>query len=218
MNEKESNEIQGRLWLWTISIDRTRHFLDLAFRARRGADQEFQKKEFEEYNEKLQEFTKKLSDPNAGSISSSHRRSFDASIQRPFPTLNECMSIYDACIELAIVHFCQVFNAGYPSNGQTSSNNKEFIKKHFDKIIEKTFFSEEERKKFDELKEQILTSRDKLIAHTDGDSYSITHGSLVSKLSQSRSWRNIDIEFWHSFLDKMYEETHNYKMRLKYVE
>jgi len=215
MDENSKKELIGRLWLWANSITRTQELLQLAFRANIGKHQESQKDEMDNYNKKLNEFVKDQPDYKPGTIIKSQQIAFDRTFHRAFPTFLECAGTYDACIELAIVYFCQIFNKGYGSIGEAAKNDKDFVYENFNAILERVFGTSEEFEKFERLKTNILTARDKMIGHSDAGSYSIQHGNQYSVMKSVRSWRDIDIEFWNSFLEKMKIEIHNYSNRIK---
>lgn len=215
MDENSKKELIGRLWLWADSIVRTQGLLQLAFRANVGKYQESQKEEMDNYIKKLNEFVHAQPESKPGTIFSSQQIAFDQIFHRPFPTQIECAGIYDACIELAIMYFCQIFNSGYGNNGEAARNDKNFVNEHFNSILTNAFETKDELEKFEQIKEKILTARDKMIGHSDADSYSIHHGHPISVKKSTRSWRDIDIELWSSFLDKVIIEIHNYSNRIK---
>ena len=121
MDENLKNELIGRLWLWVHSIERTQALLQLAFRAKIGMNQQSQEDEMDNYWQKFNEYVRAQPDYKPEIILSSQRIAFDKSFHRVFPTLPECGGIYDTCIELAIVYFCQIFNKGFWKHRRSSS-------------------------------------------------------------------------------------------------
>jgi len=216
MDQKSKNEIVGRLWLWAQSISMTQQLLGLAFRANIGKNQDTQINERDNYIKNLNEFVKNQPDYKPDTIFSTQQIMFDNIYYRPYPTWNECISMHDACVELAIVYFCQILNDGYHSDNSSASNSRAFRDFHFPPILKRTFKNEDEFNKFEILKKQLTTARDKMIGHADGDSYSIQHGNPVSTIKGSVSlWREIDFGFWSSFLETMRIETYNYTNLIK---
>ncbi len=216
MDTYTKNEIIGRLWLWSESVSKTKHLLEMAFRANIGKQEEFRLKEHETYNIELTEFASKQPDYKEGIVFPSQRKKFDKLYHRTFPTWLECCAIHDAFVELAIVYFCQILNSGRNSDGQTAQNDDNFRKEHLTNILNKVFPTSAEMDKFDLLKAALVRLRDKVIGHSDGVAYKITHSNPVSILQGPNiGWREIDLEFWHSFLNKMIDVIHNYINILK---
>ena len=216
MDIKTKNEIVGRLWLWSESISKTKHLLDMAFRANIGKQDESRLNEQEAYRNSLNEFAQKESDYQSGIILPFHQDKFDELHPRNFPTWLECCAIHDAFVELAIVYFCQMFNSGRSQNGETAKSDDKFRNEHLKKVLEKVFPTDIEMANFDLLNQNIATVRDKVIGHSDGAAYNITHSSPVSVLrGPNISWREIDFEFWYSFLDRMKNAIQNYSKELK---
>jgi hypothetical protein len=218
MDIKTKNEIVGRLWLWSESISKTKHLLEMAFRTNIGKQDEGKLNEQEVYRNSLNEFVQQQSDYRPGIILPSHRKKFDQLHPRDFPTWLECCAIHDAFVELAIVYFCQVFNSVYSQDGEAAKSDQSFRDEHLTKILPEVFQTPKEIANFELLKNSIVNARDKVIGHSDADAYSITHASPVSIMKGPNiSWRNIDFEFWYSFLDKMIIAVQNYSNQLKLI-
>ena len=216
MDTKTKNELVGRLWLWSQSISKTQHLLEMAFRTNIAKQDELRIQEHDDYANRLNEFSKQEFGHKEGKTLPSHRRESDELYPRPFPTWLECCAIHDAFAELAIVYFCQIFNSGRSQEGETAKNDENFRKEHLAKILAIVFPTIEEMANFESLKVSLLTVRDKVIGHSDGEAYNITHSSPVSiKKGPNISWRNIDFEFWYSSLEKFINATRNYSNCLK---
>lgn len=216
MDTKTKNELVGRLWLWSQSFSNTRHLLEMVFRANIGIQDELRLKEQDTYISKLNEFAKHQSGYKEGQTLQSHQRKFDELYPRTFPTWLECWAIHDAFVELAIVYFCQVFNSGSCREGQSAKSDKSFRNEHLTKILATVFPTNEEMVKFEFLKNSVVTARDKVIGHSDGEAYNITHSSPVSTYrGPNISWRDIDFEFWYASLEKFITATRNYSNYLK---
>ncbi len=216
MDTETKNEIIGRLWLWSEAVSKTKHLLEMSFRTNEGKQESFRLQEQETYAIKLKEFAKQQPDYRNDIVFPSHRKKFDEIYPRAFPTWLECCAIHDAFVELAIVYFCQLFNSGYSQHGETAKSDKSFRDEHLIKVLNKVFLTPTEMTQFESLKKTLTSARDKVIGHSDGDAYKITHSSPVSVLrGPNISWREIDFEFWYSFLDKMVTAIHNYSNLLK---
>ena len=193
MDIKQKNELVGRLWLWAHSIDKTKELLIIAQRAALGKNQDFQISERDEYIKKLNEFVKQQPDYKTDTIFSSQQQKFDQIYPRQFPTWGECFQIYDACIELAIIYFCQIFNFAHGEEGTASSNATRFRNEHFLAILNKVFTNNDDLEKFNKLKDVIVTARNKMIGHADANAYSIRHRTPVSTMKGPKNiWSNID--------------------------
>lgn len=202
MDRKTKNEIVGRLWLWAQAVSMTQILLQQAARAENGKHQTFQINERDQYIKDLNKFAAEQPDYRPGTILSSQQNKFDAIYQRPFPTWMECFTLNEACIELAIVYFCQILNDGYESQGSSASNNKVFRESHLPRILDRVFEAGD-LDKFQTLKKQLTTARDKMIGHADGDSYNIFHGDPISTMKgPSSSWIDIDFIFGDHFWKK----------------
>ena len=216
MDIKTKNEIIGRLWLWRESVSKTKHLLEMSFRTIEGKQDEARLLEDETYIKKLNEFAEQQPDYQKGHMPNSHREKFNETYPRNFPTWLECCAIHDAFVELAIVYFCQMFNSGRSQDGETAKSDKNFRDEHLTNILLKVFPDNGEMNDFNLLKERIITSCDKVIGHSDGEAFSITHSSPVSIMrGPNIGWRDIDFEFWYSFLDRMINAIQNYSNQMK---
>lgn len=216
MDAKTKNELIDRLWLWAHSIEKTKELLNLSRRSKIGENQSSQISERDLYIQKLNEFVKKQPDYKPGTMLISQRQKFNEIYPRQFPTWSECVYINEACIELAIVYFCQIFNDGFGQENSASKNNKSFRNEHLTILLSKVFMNEESLNKFTKLKDIILTARDKMIGHADADAYSISHGIPISTMKAPRQiWSEIDFDFWISFLEPLRIATYNYANEIK---
>ena len=159
---------------------------------------------------------KKQPDYKPGTMLISQREKFNEIYPRQFPTWSECIHVNEACIELAIVYFCQIFNEGFGQENSASQNNKSFRNEHLTIVLSKVFIDEESLNKFTKLRDIILTTRDKMIGHADADAYQISHGIPISTMKAPRQiWNEIDIDFWISFLEPLRIATYNYANEIK---
>lgn len=145
MEYKTKKEIIGRIWLWSESISKTKHLLEMSFRALEGKQDEKRRAEIIK--------TERILD----------RENYSES----FPTWLECCAIYDAFVELAIIYFCQVFNSGRGQDGETAKSDKNFRDQHLSNILSQVFPTKAEMESFELLKYKIITARDKVIGHSD---------------------------------------------------
>lgn len=201
MNQEEF-ELRGRLFLWEVAIFRTQELLALSRRSWGGKDQDNIKRQDDVYLDKFNEFRKGMLDYREGVIEHNHMIVFDMVYHRPFPTIGECFSLHGACIELAIIYFCQILNSGNSDPGVAAKNNKDFINKHFNAIVN-SVLTLEEIDKFNHLCDELRTARDKMLGHADARSFDIQHGEPISSMKlHSESWKHIDIEFWSYSLER----------------
>ena len=78
------------------------------------------------------------------------------------------------------------------------------------------FTNNDDLEKFNKLKDVIVTARNKMIGHADANAYSIRHRTPVSTMKGPKNiWRNIDFDFWVSFLEPMRIATYNYANLIK---
>lgn len=195
-------ELRGRLWLWHSAVDQTNRLLHLAKRTEIGIQQENIIAELETYCAELQNFNKNQPDYEAGVQKHSHQLLFDQTYHRPYPTWEECSSAKDAFIELAIIYFYQILNPGHEDPGTAAGNTKEFVDTHLKPIISKFFPSENEQEKFFNLCNDIKTARNQMLGHADGKAFEIKHGYPASRIKMyTNAWKDIDIDYWHSFLE-----------------
>lgn len=201
--EHNSLELKGRFLLWEAAISQTHHLLCIALRALEATEQENIRDQDRIDTEKFHEFRKTLPDYKEGTIYSSHYIAFDSVYKKKFPALVECFSIHDACVELAIIYFCQILNPGNPDLGNASKNDKNFIDKYLNEIANKAL-TVDEAEKFKTLCIDLKTARDKMLAHADAKEFNIQHGvSITSMKMYCQAWKNIDIKFWQSILDRL---------------
>ncbi|MGZ3892918.1 MAG: hypothetical protein ACXVPN_03865 [Bacteroidia bacterium] len=135
-----------------------------------------------------------------------------------FPSRLECCGIYETCIELAVVYFCQIFTSGEEKAEMAAKNDEDFRRVHLERIISEVFDTEDKKNNFATLKKALKTARDKIIAHADAKSFKIGHGDSISVMKGNPLIsRNIDIEFWESFLEPMETKIKLYSAEFKYI-
>jgi hypothetical protein len=207
---ENKNELKGRFWLWVSAISQTQDLLHLASRSFEAKDQENIVGQFKVDNDKFHEFRKTLPDYKEETMNVNHFSMFNSIYKKKFPELVECFSIHDACIELAIVYFCQIMNPGNSDPGNASRNDRSFIDMHLNKIASRAL-SGEEMLKFNSLCVELKTARDKMLGHADAKAFNINHGEQVSSMKMHRqSWQEIDINFWREILEKLRISTLKY--------
>ena len=200
----EKLEVRGRLWLWELAVSQTQQLLFLAKRSKIGAEQQHIRDELNAYTKSLQDFARGRPDYKEGNLKSSVKKEFDAQHPRAFPTLIECMTIHDACIELAIVYFSQILNIGHADTGSAAKSDKIFRDQHLNAIASMVFPDQPDNDRFFDFCKQILTARNKMIGHADGEAFDIQHGTPISKMKSFRqAWEHIDLTYWASFLERL---------------
>lgn len=201
---REKLEVRGRLWLWESAVLQTQQLLFLAERSRSGAEQQHIHDELDAYNKSLRDFARGKPDHEEGVLKLSVAKEFDSQHPRAFPTWTECMTIHDACIELAIVYFSQILISGYQDTGSAAKSDKPFRDQHLNTIASMVFPDQSDIDRFFDFCEQVLTARNKMIGHADGEAFAIEHGTPVSKMKSYRqAWEHIDLKYWASFLERL---------------
>lgn len=191
-------ELKGRLWLWYSAISHAHMLLELASRSRAAINQPNIKERDEETTRKFHEFRNTQPDNKEGEIYLNHLVLFNSIYAKEFPEITECFSMYNACIELAIIYFCQILSPGNSDPGNAAKNDKNYLIK----ISENFFQSQEEINKFNNLCNELRTARDKMLGHADAKAFSIKHGEQISSMKlHSQAWKDIDIDYWHGLLE-----------------
>lgn len=208
----DQQELKGRFWLWVSAISKTQDLLYLAARSWDALNQENIRAQDKENIEKFHEFRKTLPDYKEGTKSLSHVALFNSSHKKDFPELVECFSIHDACVELAVIYFCQILNPGNSDPGNASKNDKAFIEKHLSEIAQRALIDTAgEIEHFNKLCAELKTARDKMLGHADAKAFNIQHGEQISSMKLHRqAWQNIDINFWRNILERLRISTLKY--------
>nr|WP_299214912.1 hypothetical protein [uncultured Allomuricauda sp.] len=168
MNTDSNKEVYGRLSLWLAAMSECKSLLKIGKRA---------------YDQ---------------GVSLSIKYNGQLPNNEPFPSVVECLKISEHNKMLAVIFFSQAFNIGYKDEEAAAKNTREFIEEHFDAILDLTFSSTADKEKFILFKDEILDSRNKMIAHADAPSFNVTHeesGFLTQKLHVN-SIKNIDFDYW----------------------
>ena len=196
-------EITGRFMLWEMAVSEAQSCLKTAKRALEGSKQSFQKDEQKKYQEQLQEFIKTRDDYKEGTITSTQLNEYNDKYNRPFPYLAECFALHRACLNLAIIYFCQIFNTGY-GNEAAAKNTKQFREEYLDIVLQRIFPTNKEMGKFNKLLEQLMQVRDGMIGHADAGTLNIEHKEFVTTIGGPQNiTRSIDMNFWLSFMEPL---------------
>jgi len=197
-------EFTGRLMLWDMAVGEAQQLLKTAKRALAGLKQKVQKDEQGEYELRLSKFIQDRDDYKEDHITTTQCSEFSKVYNRPFPYLAECILIHHACLNLAIIHFCQIFTTGHGNSGATS-NKKEFQDAHLKPILQKVFITDEQMEKFNELREKIKQVRDGMIGHADAELLNIQHKEVVTTIGGSQIiTQELDLDFWLSFMEPLH--------------
>jgi hypothetical protein len=197
------NNITGRLMLWETAISESQSLLKLALRANCGANQNWQKQEQKEYQNKLKKFTKTRDDYQEDTINISQIKDYYEKYGRPFPYLAECFAIHNACLNLAIIYFCQIYTTGN-QNKHASENTKQFRNEHLPIILGRVFSNKEEMIKYEALVGKLNKVRNKMIGHADADALNIQHKGIVTTIGGPQNiTRDIDLEHWLAFMEPL---------------
>ncbi|MEP0547354.1 MAG: hypothetical protein ABJF88_10520 [Rhodothermales bacterium] len=197
-------EIRGRLLLWHQAVATTITHVHTGNRAHQAKTQENIRKEQDQYFAELNEYRKQQSDYEEKVIEGEHMRSFDANYKRPFPTFIECYWIHQACISMAAIAFCQIFNSGYRDPGKVAANTKSFRKEHWDQILELVFYDEDEKVEFNDFCERLQSIRNSMLGHADGNAYDVEHGADITRLkTMEYDVYDLDLKYWMSFLEPL---------------
>ncbi len=182
----KNKEILGRLILWQYALDNTHALLLFSQRAIQGSKQESQKKEAQQFVKDHAKF--EVENPEKGIAD------FLASYPRPFPTIEECIVLNQASIELAITYFCQILKPGNSHEDNISSNSKLFVETHLTKLKDMAFKTEGEKILFDSIREKLEVVRDKMLSHADGSAYMIDYSGKHPNGGPKKLWSQIPLE------------------------
>lgn len=211
-------EAQGRLMLWREAIVFSSTCLSLGIRARKATEQDNILSEHKKYLEDREASWRQHPDYDGSLGSGKHMRIFDAQYTRPFPTWLECRHIYEACVSMAVISFCQVLSSGYPDPGKVSVNNKAFREEHWTKILDSAFSEAEEKNRFLIFCDRLKSIRDEMLGHADGNAYEVEHGHGIDVTRHKTITYDIydlDLKYWTSFLEPLRLAIERYSTRLE---
>lgn len=202
MEKEENLEIKGRLLLWIQAVINSQQSLKNAIAINSKESQEIINSSEYIYGPKYKEFYKKQS--KCGTKSEIQiNKEYKEIYPKRFPESLDYEFIYTALMEHAIVRFSTIFNAGFGESERVAKNDKNFRDLHLEKIINREFTKESELIKFRALIDSILNARNQMIGHSDGKSFVLEHGSVISKLKMTKtSWDGIDNEYFSEILMK----------------
>ncbi|HCE2429418.1 TPA: hypothetical protein NGU10_001466 [Vibrio parahaemolyticus] len=209
------NEIVGRLRLWSGAIYETQRFVKLALRA----DNAFHSRELIDANEqrikKMHEFSKRQPDYKEGVLLDSHAEMFDRIHPEPFPSRIECSHLKESNTISAVIMFCQIYVSGYQHDGVAFNNSKAFRDKHLEAILNEVFPINEDRKKYDDFANTLLSARNQMLGHADANSFNIKHGAIVSSLKlPSAAIKELDLHYWNDFLEPLHQAILKYSGKM----
>jgi hypothetical protein len=163
-------EFKGRLHLWNAALLEVRLLLNDACRASAARD---------------------LHAVPTGEITEASRSA------HPFGTWIDLNDVYDNYRALAAVYFCQVFKEGNAASGLAGRNRDPSIVAERDNIVAIALPTADDQARFAGLLAALEAARDKVLAHADGNAFSISHSSrMVISHTHGESLRKVDLDFW----------------------
>jgi hypothetical protein len=197
-------ENHGRFLLWYSALNECEHLLKLAKRAETEMHTQEALDKEDRYVRDLNIFASKQSDYTPGTMKHSHVVAFSKIQQKEFPAFTDCTCINDSLLMLAVVFFCQIFNIGHKSEGKAACNSKTFRNQHFSNILNKTFSNADDRDRFESFSAQLISARNEMIGHADGNAFNIFHGTPVTSMKHyTAAIKEIDVEYWTSILSPL---------------
>lgn len=194
-------ENHGRFLLWHSALNECEHLLKLTKRAEIEMHSQDAIDKEDRYEIALNHYASKQSDYTPGTMKSSHAVAFSKIQQKEFLAYTDCYCIKDALLMLAVVFFCQLFNIGYKSEGKAATNNKKFRDQHFTNILMIAFPRTDERNSFERFAEQLISARNGMIGHADGNAFNISHGTPITTMKgYTAAIEDIDVVYWASIL------------------
>lgn len=200
-------EMRGRFYLWQAAIEKSVDLLVMGKRAYDARNQQNVLDEFAAYSAAFEDWRKRQPGYTEGApLLTSLLSDFEQIYQHPFPKMLECRPIHSACIELAIIYLGQIFKSGYAEQGITAGNSPEsFVKIHFyDGVVTRVFPDQADQDKFFTRCDELLSVRDKMIAHADDSEFNMKHGSGIDSFSiYCPTWDDEEMEYWITTLLKL---------------
>lgn len=197
-------EIKGRLLLWHTALLECEQLFKMIKRAELEINTKEALEKEHRHTIALQNFASTQPDYRPGTMKNEHAVAFSKIQPKEFGAYTDCYYIKESLLMLAVVFFCQIFNSGYKSKGKAAANNKEFVSKHINHILIDIFPLPEELDRFELLKKQLVTARDRMIGHADGDAFNIVHGTPITSMkSYSAGLKEIDVEYWISVVEPL---------------
>ncbi len=112
-----------------------------------------------------------------------------------------------ACVSLAIISFCKLYNTGDGHTNAATSNSPGVTKTQLDQLTGEAFPDAADLGKFKELREQLKYIRDNLLAHSSAKAHEVEHdqtGGLGSRNHGAGAWGDIDLEFFEHAMGRLH--------------
>lgn len=193
----ERDEIRGRLFLWEAAINETKMLISMAIRCENAAKAPTLIAKDKQRMVQYHQFRKQLPDYKEGEPQTlSQLQKFDQAFPPPFPDSENLLMLKRSNTMLAVVMYSQIYNIGYEDNGKVAKNTKEFVSHHMNEILKNVFGTDEEREKYEEFVEFLLTTRNRMLGHADGPAFEFSHGSPVTSFKlHTTTIGEIDLEY-----------------------
>ncbi len=206
-------EEHTRILLWMSTLDEVKSLLRLAERALVAqTSEEVSAKDWKHLNS-YHSFARSQPDYTPEVQKSSHLEAHNELHPREFADSVDCFAIANACRELAIVFFCQIFKSGYAENGNVASNNAKFIRDHFDQVVMLAFPKDDDRNDFFTLRAQLESARDSMLAHADASAFELTEFEFgVRHKLHSEALKGINFSTFFIAVANLATTTHAYAL------
>ncbi len=112
-----------------------------------------------------------------------------------------------ACISLAIISFCKLYNKGYGRTNAATPNSPHAMKTQLDQLAGEAFPDTADLEKFKELREKLTYIRDNLLAHSSAEAHEVTHdksGVIMSMNHGAGVWKDVDLEFFQHAMERLH--------------
>ena len=167
-----TDELIGRMWLWSSALFDSAECLMLAERLGVTANSDSVKTEVEAQHRHYEIQTGRKFSPHR---SYSEDMAVLASFERVLPLTNECLSAAHHLRKLAIVYFMQMYATGASSPRSVADNQKTRVKDLRQQVEAMAYPDLAERENFRELVSIVRKARNKQIGHVDGAEAAIRH-------------------------------------------
>lgn len=167
-----TDELIGRMWLWSSALFDSAECLMLAERLGVTANSDIVKTEVEAQHRHYEIQTGRKFSPHR---SYSDDMAVLASFERVLPLTNECLSAAHHLRKLAIVYFMQMYATGGSSPLSVADNQKSRVKDLRQQVEAMAYPNLAERENFRDLVSIVRKARNKQIGHADGAEAAVRH-------------------------------------------
>lgn len=196
--------------LWAEALREASSLLDISHRAHAARDAPETRAKDGRAHAAFGDYLARQPDGARG-FSFEHMLEFDATYEKEFGGLKDLAKITHSCRMLAVVLFCQILKPGNDDPGVVDSNSRSFINLHLGELLNIACMGEDERGRFQVLREQIERARDKMLGHADAKAFNVEQDlGVVKILMFHRALDGIDFEDFASLVRKLLDALSEY--------